>query len=948
MSNYWADRFAEEEKRVNDLATDEIRRQHLQYEKSLSKINRDIEVWYGRIAKNNEVSLAEAKQLLNAKELKEFKWTLDEYIKHGKENGIKKDWSRQLENASAKAHIERLEALKLQVRGQIEKLYNNRESGFENHLKNIYKDQYNRTAFQIAKGTGIGTNLYKLNDKYVEQVIKKPWAPDGKNFSERIWEDKDKLINTLHTEMTQAFIRGDSLEKLADKIAEKMKVSKSNASRLVYTESAAYSSRARLKGYEDLGIEKYEIVATLDNRTSDICQDMDGKVFDLKNYEVGVTANPFHVRCYDEETEAFTNEGWKLFKNLTGTEKVYSLNKETLIPEWQYPIKYISYKHNGKMLHFKNARFDMLVTPNHSMLVQNMDSSVKDKSFKLKEANKIGRKSKNRFFSGMNWIGKSVKNTILGGKEVEIETYLKFMAYFLADGSCTSDKGSYNIKIAQCNNGWMYSELEKMPFKIYKCKESLMIHNKVLGEELKQYGKAPQKYIPDFIKTLTPDLIRIFLIAYSKTDGHVKKGKKWKGYDFKDSITFYTTSNKMASDLGELILKAGGRPSYRLEKIAGKEIEFKNGKYVINNDCWNIYWNTQIYNWVCYMNVEEIDYKDNVYCLELEKHNTLLVRRNGKVAWSGNCRTTTAPYFEDDEGERAARNETTGETEYVPSNMKYKEWQEKYLKNEVEKSEKNDIIKETKINTPKTLKNHENYIDEYYDREIKGLISKEDEAIVANKLQNTIDSSEFSMRFKSSNIDSLLDSGRFMNQFETGTSGGTISNKFRKEATKNLFGAADKLKKTDYEKYGYLANSDFLKDSIRNGTLDMYGDTIIRFNKDTLKGRVTFTVDDSLGNAVLKKVIASGTDKAGISAIDVRKMRSYTDILKHTEATDVADLTSDLGARYIELQYHGELLLSDVKEICFTDKIPNNESIIKLKKAGIKLYKLEGDKIVKL
>ena len=204
------------------------------------------------------------------------------------------------------------------------------------------------------------------------------------------------------------------------------------------------------------------------------------------------------------------------------------------------------------------------------------------------------------------------------------------------------------------------------------------------------------------------------------------------------------------------------------------------------------------------------------------------------------------------------------------------------------------------------------------------------------------------MRFKSSNIDSLLDSGRFMNQFETGTSGGTISNKFRKEATKNLFGAADKLKKTDYEKYGYLANSDFLKDSIRNGTLDMYGDTIIRFNKDTLKGRVTFTVDDSLGNAVLKKVIASGTDKAGISAIDVRKMRSYTDILKHTEATDVADLTSDLGARYIELQYHGELLLSDVKEICFTDKIPNNESIIKLKKAGIKLYKLEGDKIVKL
>jgi SPP1 gp7 family putative phage head morphogenesis protein len=296
-NNYWQDRFIEEEERLNKIAGDEFRRQQLEYERAIARMNKDIEVWYNRIAKNNDVSLAEAKKMLNDKELKEFKWTLDEYIKHGEENGIDKNWNKELENASARVHIERLEAMKLQVRGEIEKLYNGRESGFESYLKNLYKDQYNRTAFQIAKGTGVGTNIYSLNDKLVNTVIKKPWAPDGKNFSDRIWEDKDKLINTLHTEMTQAFIRGDSLEKLADKIAEKMKVSKANASRLVYTESAAYSSRARLKSYQDLGVEKYEIVATLDNRTSDICQDMDGKVFDLKDYEVGVTANPFHVRC---------------------------------------------------------------------------------------------------------------------------------------------------------------------------------------------------------------------------------------------------------------------------------------------------------------------------------------------------------------------------------------------------------------------------------------------------------------------------------------------------------------------------------------------------------------------------------------------------------------------------------------------------------------------------
>ena len=323
-NNYWQDRFIEEEERLNKIAGDEFRRQQLEYERAIARMNKDIEVWYNRIAKNNDVSLVEAKKMLNDKELKEFKWTLDEYIKHGKENGIKKDWSRQLENASARVHIERLEAMKLQVRGEIEKLYNGRESGFESYLKNIYKDQYNRTAFQIAKGTGVGTNIYSLNDKLVNTVIKKPWAPDGKNFSDRIWEDKDKLINTLHTEMTQAFIRGDSLEKLADKIAEKMKVSRANASRLVYTESAAYSSKARLKSFQDLGVEKYEIVATLDNRTSDICQDMDGKVFDLKDYEVGVTANPFHVRCRTTTAPYFDDmEGERAAGNETTGETEY-------------------------------------------------------------------------------------------------------------------------------------------------------------------------------------------------------------------------------------------------------------------------------------------------------------------------------------------------------------------------------------------------------------------------------------------------------------------------------------------------------------------------------------------------------------------------------------------------------------------------------------------------
>lgn len=49
--------------------------------------------------------------------------------------------------------------------------------------------------------------------------------------------------------------------------------------------------------YERMGVEKYEVVATLDLQTSDICRKLDGKVFDVKDYERGVTALPYHVYC---------------------------------------------------------------------------------------------------------------------------------------------------------------------------------------------------------------------------------------------------------------------------------------------------------------------------------------------------------------------------------------------------------------------------------------------------------------------------------------------------------------------------------------------------------------------------------------------------------------------------------------------------------------------------
>lgn len=302
MSNYWVDRFLAEEKRRDIDDRKYYASIEREYNKALAGLDKDIEYWLGRIAKNNAISLSGAQGLLNKRELDEFKWTVEEYIQKGIENEVSGQWLKQLENASARVHIQRLEALKIQIQNRIENMYSSTDRSLEDYLIRVYGDTYYHTIFEIDKGLGgIQTSFNKLDDRMISQVIKKPWTLDGKDFSTRIWEDKINLVSTIHTELTQAVIRGgalrDVIEEVSAFVTSKIKNKKYVAGRLIMTECAAYASKAREQVYKDLSVDRYEIVATLDLRTSDICQDLDGRVLDRKDYQVGVTAPPFHPNC---------------------------------------------------------------------------------------------------------------------------------------------------------------------------------------------------------------------------------------------------------------------------------------------------------------------------------------------------------------------------------------------------------------------------------------------------------------------------------------------------------------------------------------------------------------------------------------------------------------------------------------------------------------------------
>lgn len=336
--------------------------------------------------------------------------------------------------------------------------------------------------------------------------------------------------------------------------------------------------------------------------------------------------------CYDDKTEVYTSDGWKRFSELNGSELFYTLNTTTRTSEWQEASEYFRNEYHGNMVHFKSATADICVTPNHSMLVY----SEKNTALRFVEA--VNCTTTHFFTAGQTWHDSDVKTVVLGGKEVCADLYFKFMAYYLADGSSHSKSA---VKIAQTNNDKMYAELCGLPFKVWHDENKIVIHSRELAEELSIYGVCDTKYIPDTIKQASRRQIRLFLEAFMATDGYKAKPSKLNGHNRKPHLSVFTSSKRMADDLTELAMKAGYRPKIDTRKPSGEPILFRNGVYSSKKTMYIIHLNRRTNITKTAKTFEP--YNGYVYCVTVPNH-TLLVRRNGRVVWCGNCRHYLKPY----------------------------------------------------------------------------------------------------------------------------------------------------------------------------------------------------------------------------------------------------------------------------------------------------------------
>ncbi len=331
---YWRGRFAILEDAAHKQSDQYLRSLDGMYQEAALSVKKEIEAWYGRFARNNQITLAEARKILTAGQLDEFKWTVDQYVKAAEQANLSPEWVRKLENASARYHVSRLEAVQMQIQHQIERLYGNQVDGIDHLLRQLVSDGYTHGAFEVQKGIGFGWDFTTLDQRQLDTLLSKPWTTDNRTFRDRCWTNKAALVDGVHKDLIHGMLRGDAPAKTITAIRRRFGVSRYQAGRLVHTETTYFNAVSKQQMYRDLGVEEVEVVETLDSRTCAICQPLDGVVIPLLQYEPGVTVPPFHPNCRGTTCPHYDDMGGeRAARNVDG--EVYYVPADMKYEDWK-------------------------------------------------------------------------------------------------------------------------------------------------------------------------------------------------------------------------------------------------------------------------------------------------------------------------------------------------------------------------------------------------------------------------------------------------------------------------------------------------------------------------------------------------------------------------------------------------------------------------------------
>lgn len=184
------------------------------------------------------------------------------------------DWSYANQSA-----LTRSRGLFEQIGEQIKALGQKEQITFRQGLSNIYTDQFLRQVYDLGQSINVKANFNRLNPALIQKTLDYPWS--GAMFSDRLWQDKERLGRNLRVGLTQSMILGEGIPQITDRINKSVDTARYNAERVARTETKRVTYCAHDDVYKDTGVEelKYRCANGGDSRTCQYCRADNGKVF---------------------------------------------------------------------------------------------------------------------------------------------------------------------------------------------------------------------------------------------------------------------------------------------------------------------------------------------------------------------------------------------------------------------------------------------------------------------------------------------------------------------------------------------------------------------------------------------------------------------------------------------------------------------------------------------
>ena len=295
---YWEKRQTELMKRLENGTEKTINSLVEAYERTTKSINKEIAKIFNKYATDGKLTNKEATKLLSTKETKEFYNKLLEQINTIDDVDIKRKLLAKYNAPAYSYRISRYEALQQNIDIELKKLANIEQNLTEIRYIDTINETYYRNIFDTQQNLGFAFSFTQMDNKTIQMMLAENWTNNA-NFSKRIWNNSERLGNYLRVQFTADTMSGKSIQKISKELSEYMNVGLYNATTLVRTEVNHFANEAEMLSYEELDIEKYRFIATLDNTTCKHCAELDNRIFNVKDRRSGKNYPPIHPndRC---------------------------------------------------------------------------------------------------------------------------------------------------------------------------------------------------------------------------------------------------------------------------------------------------------------------------------------------------------------------------------------------------------------------------------------------------------------------------------------------------------------------------------------------------------------------------------------------------------------------------------------------------------------------------